>query len=390
MKKLSWPILGKISQETFLKKYWQKKPLLMKGSLDSLGELITPDEVAGLSCDERLESRLILEKDGKSPWEVRRGPFKPTLFSKLPKTHWTVLVNGVDRFIPEVHKLVDQFSFIPFWRIDDIMISVAYDQGNVGAHVDNFDVFLVQASGTREWLIEDKPRYQDDFVPDLPIRLLKDFTPTNRWLLEPGDILYLPPRFAHHGIAQGNDCMTISVGFRAPTVHEIAHGVLSEGLASVDESDRYTDPDLSSQRPGEISSESIQRIRSLLLEKVLTEDAIGSWLGTSSTESYCDVEFPEKKRALTTEALEKKLSQASHLVRVEGARMAYIKTRKAGTIRFFANGSESILSGPAAKLAQMIADKISNEISGINAHTTNVAALDLVKELLKGGLVVFE
>ena len=390
MKKISWPILGKLTQEKFLKSYWQKKPLLMKGALSPFPEIISPDEVAGLCCDERIESRLILERDGKAPWEVRKGPFDPSIFSELPKSHWTVLVNGVDRFIPEVHKLIDHFSFIPFWRIDDVMISVAYDQGNVGAHVDNYDVFLVQAAGRREWQIEDFPQPEDNFIPDLPIRLLKDFNPTSRWVLEPGDILYLPPRFAHHGIAQGDGCMTISVGFRAPTIHEIVHGVVSEGLAAIDESELFTDPNLAPQRPGEISHEAIERIKEIFANRIVQDHHIESWLGTSSTEPYSDVELPAKKRTPTTSSLLQKVAQSSHIVTVEGARLSYVSIKNSRKIRFFAGGSEVLLTGKPARLATILADRISQPIENISQYVNDSGCIELLKNLLKEGLIVFE
>jgi 50S ribosomal protein L16 3-hydroxylase len=390
MKKISWPILGKLSQEQFLKSYWQKKPLLMKGALSPFPEIITPDEVAGLCCDERIQSRLILERDGKTPWEVQSGPFDPSIFAELPKSHWTVLVNGVDRFIPEVHSLIDQFSFIPFWRIDDVMISVAYDQGNVGAHVDNYDVFLVQAAGRREWQIEDFPQPEDNFIPDLPIRLLKDFNPTDRWVLEPGDILYLPPRFAHHGIAQGDGCMTISVGFRAPTLHEIVHGVISEGLMSIEESELYTDPELAPQKPGEISHDAITKIKALFLDRILRDEHIGAWLGTSSSQSYEDVKLPTKKRVLTNAELVRKLSRADHVVRVEGSRMCYVETKKRGTINFFANGVEFKLSGAGARLGRLLADRITTSAHDVTDFLDNEESSELLKRLLKDGLLVIE
>jgi len=136
-----------------------------------------------MTLDKEVESRLIIQGAGKNNWQMRRGPFTAQTFKKLPKKKWTFLVNGVDRFVPSVHALLDEFSFIPFWRVDDIMISYAVDQGNVGAHVGNFDVFFVQAHGKREWMIEDLPVMKDDFLPNFPVLLLKNFKPTHRWIL---------------------------------------------------------------------------------------------------------------------------------------------------------------------------------------------------------------
>jgi len=385
----TWPLLGKLTQEQFLSRYWQKKPLLMKRALFPFPDLITPDEVAGLSCDKRVESRLIMEKGGKTPWELRRGPFKPSLFSKLPKSHWTILVNGVDRFVPQVHGFLDHFSFIPFWRIDDVMISVAYDKGNVGAHVDNFDVFLVQAHGTREWLIEDRPVEKDDFVPGLPIRLLKKFKPTHRWVLEPGDILYLPPRFPHHGIARGDKCMTISVGFRAPTIHEIMNGLASKAMSEGSETARYSDPDLKAQRPGEISPMAIKKIKSAIEKEMLSDTFIQDWLGTFSTEPYCDVEFEKASRPPSLATLRKVLARAETITRVEGARFAYIQ-RGATSITFYANGHKSELSGKTALMAKALADNIVVSLRELSLPSSDSATMTFIGKLLGDGLVIAE
>lgn len=388
---LKWPILGKLSQQRFLEHYWQKRPLLLKGALKPFPELITPDEVAGLSTDERVESRLILEKGGKSPWELRRGPFKPSLFSKLPKSHWTILVNGVDRFVPAVNGFLDHFSFIPFWRIDDVMISVAYDQGNVGAHVDNFDVFLVQAAGRREWLIEDRPRLDDDYVPGLPIRLLKRFKPTHRWVLEAGDILYLPPRFPHHGIAQGDGCMTISVGFRAPTIHEIVNGLASDALSKGDEAARYTDPELKAQTPGEITQATVKKFKDLVSKELLSDERIHAWLGKTVTEPYSDVELQPTKRAVSPAKVTSQLKTASAITRCEGTRIAFIRGEKRGALKLFVNGESFELKGNAAKLGEALADRITVPISKqLLTICSSRDAVLLLAQLIQRGAVIVE
>jgi 50S ribosomal protein L16 3-hydroxylase len=385
-----WPVLGKLSQKEFLSKYWQKKPVLLRGALKPFPELITPDEVAGLSCDPRVESRLILEKGGKTQWELQRGPFKPSLFKKLPKSHWTILVNGVDRFVPAVQGLLDHFSFIPFWRIDDVMISVAYDKGNVGAHVDNYDVFLVQASGRREWLIEDTPNFKDEFVPGLPIRLLKKFKPTHRWVLEPGDILYLPPRFPHHGIAQGDRCMTISVGFRAPSIHDIINGVVNDALASIDEGVRYSDPDLAPHAPGEISQASIAKVKRVLEEHLLSDARLESWLGRYVSETYPDVQLSRSRKALTAPAVRTAVKKANSIVRSEGARLAFIRSRKRGEMTLFADSESFPLRGKAAQLGETLANAIVIPARQVGPYLSDSQACTLLSQLLQRGLIVLE
>lgn len=363
----------------------------MRGALNPFPSIITPDEVAGLSCDPRIESRLIMERGGKTPWELKRGPFKASLFSKLPKTHWTVLVNGVDRFVPAVNAFVDHFSFIPFWRIDDVMISVACDKGNVGAHVDNYDVFLVQAHGTREWMIEDSPRTTDEFRAGLPIRLLKRFKPTHRWLLEPGDILYLPPRFPHHGIARGDNCMTISIGFRAPSVSEIINGVVTEALSGLDESLRYTDRDLKPQAPGEISSTAVKKIKQMISKELLNDTLIESWLARYVTESYPDVELQGDLTPLDLKGVRSEFTKGKQIVRCEGARLAYIKAGPEGHFKFYANGVKmDDLKEGAVLLARAIADRVVISPRDALELIKGRDALKLLSGLVARGLVVVE
>ncbi len=382
---LKYPVLGKLSAAQFLKQYWQKKPLLIRKAFNPFPDVISPDELAGMCCDPQIESRLILERGGKSPWELRKGPFKPSMFKKLPKTHWTFLVNGVDRFVPGVHDLLDQFSFIPFWRIDDVMMSYAVDQGNVGAHVDNYDVFLVQVAGQREWKIEDKAMVGDDFVANLPIRLLKRFKPTQTWVLEPGDMLYLPPRFAHHGIAQGTDCVTMSVGFRAPSIADLVNSVSSAALSRVDENERYTDPDLPLQHPGAITSKTLEKVRGLVEKQIFNPESFSDWFGRFVTESYSDVEFPPPRKPLPSATVKKLLKSATLIARVEGARLAFIQDSPRA-IRLFANGDVLQLEGDAAELGKILASRISLPATLLQPFSGAVS-ISLLGELFARGIL---
>jgi 50S ribosomal protein L16 3-hydroxylase len=389
LSKLSWPLLGKISHKDFLAHYWQKRPLLMKRALYPFPEVISPEELAGMTLDKEIESRLIIQGPGKNNWQLKRGPFTAQTFKKLPKKKWTFLVNGVDRFVPSVHALLDEFSFIPFWRVDDIMISYAVDQGNVGAHVDNFDVFLVQASGKREWMIEDRPVMKDDFIPNLPVRLLRSFKPTHRWILEPGDILYLPPRFPHHGVAQGDRCMTISVGCRAPSVNEIINGVVTSALAQGDEFIRYTDPGLPPQVPGEIAASSIERVKKIVESALLSDEFLGDWLGRFVTDPYSDVNIKSHAEKIAPSKVASRIKRASALVRTEGARFAFTRQSK-NTISFFVNGHREDLSGKVASLAQEIANRVVVPAGVVAPYMGDKRCQALIATLLASGSIVIE
>ena len=230
------------SHSEFVANFWQKQPLLIRGFLDASSlETYCPlskDGLIGLSCDSSgSPSRLIRESGGSRPWECRRGPFRAADFASLPddgSQPWTLLVSGVDRALEPVEALRESpslFSFAPRWRLDDVMVSYAPPGGSVGAHVDNYDVFLLQGSGTREWSIEGEPRASGDeaLVAGLDVRVLSRFESSVTCELKPGDALYLPPRYAHEGISTSKDCLSYSVGFRAPSAAELLDKRLAHG-----------------------------------------------------------------------------------------------------------------------------------------------------------------
>src|SRR5690606_33230205 len=175
--------LGELPIEDFLRAYWQKKPLLIRNAFPNFESPIDGDELAGLALEEEVESRLILEHC-KVPWELQHGPFDENIFSTLPESHWTLLVQAVDQWVPEVHELLNHFRFIPNWRLDDIMVSYAPDQGSVGPHFDYYDVFLLQGAGQRRWRTGQQCDVNSAHVEGTPLNVLKNFEQQNEWLLE--------------------------------------------------------------------------------------------------------------------------------------------------------------------------------------------------------------
>lgn len=276
---MSRPPLGDISVETFLEEYWQKKPLLIRQAFPAFESPLEPDELAGLACQEGVLSRLILEKGGDYPWQMRQGPFDGSDFDALGDAHWTVLVQEVDRHVPAVADLFDQFDFLPSWRKDDVMISFAARDAGVGAHTDSYDVFLLQGSGRRRWQIGPAGEYR--MKPDLDIRMIDNFEPTETFELEPGDMLYLPPGVPHNGVSL-EPCLTYSFGFLAPdrasVVEEYARWIQEEKGV-----ERYGDPDLTAGDSGLISAQDIQRLTRLIQEIPTEPEALASWFGTFIT-----------------------------------------------------------------------------------------------------------
>ena len=293
-------LLGDITAEQFLSQYWQKKPLLIKQAIPKFAGFLTPDELAGLSCESEVQSRLIRRE--KSIWVVEDGPFDDEDFTKLPDKDWTLLVQTVNHHIPEAYDLLRQFNFIPTARLDDLMVSYAPDGGGVGAHVDTYDVFLLQGQGKRHWQWSNQKDLS--LVEDAPLKLLKNFEMEDEYVLEAGDMLYLPPQYAHWGVAVG-ECMTYSIGFRAPSHQELASEFLNymqdelhQGKTSI--TGMYQDADLSLQTaPAEIGGLMIDKVNTALSAITWNTGNIADFLGRYLTEPKTHILFePNKKLSL--------------------------------------------------------------------------------------------
>jgi 50S ribosomal protein L16 3-hydroxylase len=316
-----------LSPEQFLEEYWQKKPLLMRAAIPGFTSPLTPDELAGLACEDEIESRVVLEKDGSRPWEARFGPFSEQDFASLPESHWTLLVQDVDKHVPEVSALLDSFRFIPDWRLDDIMISYAADQGSVGPHIDDYDVFLIQASGKRRWLINTEDVEDTQYIEGLDLRILPELIPEFDWTMEPGDVLYLPPNVAHWGIAQGDGCITCSVGFRAPSWSEMTASWCDELIGSTIPTRRFRDQQLSlQQHNGEILPSVLQGIRHQMLTMLSgSEELHTRWFGAFITETKNHLEIHPREQPASADELTALFASHQCLVRHPWARMVFIR-----------------------------------------------------------------
>jgi len=334
-------LLGDRSPRAFLDTYWQKQPLVVRDALPHFRSPLAPEEVAGLACEPDVESRLILEEGGETPWELRHGPFEHEDFLSLPETHWTVLVQEVDRLVPEVGRLLDHFRFLPDWRLDDIMVSYAPTHGSVGPHIDNYDVFLLQGLGHRRWRIGTEQVEDENIVPNLDVRILADFDPENEFVLGPGDMLYLPPRVPHHGIADDDECMTYSIGFRAPSHRALVGDFFQHAMETLDPDARYSDPDLDPvDHPGEIHEEARERVRRLLRRLVAEDASIDHWLGAYLTRPSRDREAVPPEPSFSPSTLADAIRQGTALRRGPVSDLAFIE-HDDGTATLFANGTPS-------------------------------------------------
>ena len=314
-----------MSPARFLRDYWQKRPLLIRRAFADFQPPLQPDDLAGLACEDGALARLIVHDEKRDRWHVNPGPLNEADFARTPDANWTLLVQDVDKWDADVAGLLQHFSFLPSWRLDDIMVSYAEPGGGVGAHVDQYDVFLLQGLGQRHWAISDDPMAPKAFRPDVELKQLARFEPTHEWLLEPGDMLYLPPGVPHDGVAFGGPCMTFSIGMRAPSQAELT-GDLADHIAEhLPEELRYADPDLKpATATGEIDRAAIARLKlALPFAATLHDDMLRDWFGRFITR-YRNAQAPAPPgKPLDAAALAKQLDAGAQLLRHPWSRMAW-------------------------------------------------------------------
>lgn len=371
---------------TFLRDYWQKKPLLIRNPWAEWVNPMEPDDLAGLACETGVESRLITQAGGT--WALEHGPLREDRFGTLGSRDWTLLVQAVDHYVDEVAALIAPFRFIPNWRIDDVMVSYAADNGGVGPHFDQYDVFLVQGLGQRRWQIGAPCQPDALLLPNEQLRLLADFEPVEEWVLGPGDILYVPPLVPHNGVAVGDDCMTYSVGFRAPSSSELIAAWCDDLLEALPDSDHYADPDLAPQdNPGEISPAAIARLHGMITQQLLDRDGFARWFGQfSSTPKYPDQEW-QPEESVSPEDVRAVIAQGLTVTRNPASRFAYV-SNAAGDITLFVDGAAYQCEGPLGTLAQTLCAQEQTEIDTTLGASEPV--LELIGSLYNAGSLTFE
>ena len=295
-------LLGGLTPAQFMRRHWHKKPLLVRQAIPNFQPPVLRPEMFALAAEESVESRLVQQIKGG--WKLRHGPFARRSLPAMSQREWTLLVQGVDLHNDAVHQLMQQFRFVPEARLDDLMISYATDGGGVGPHFDSYDVFLLQAHGRRRWRIG---RQKDLTLKEgIPLKVLAEFEPEEEFVLEPGDMLYLPPRYAHDGIAEG-ECMTYSIGFRAPARAELAQELLvrlSEDAAEDEQVQMYRDAKQEAvAEPGAIPAE-LQAFAKEALERALSQPlALERALGEYLTEPKPNVWFEASDGGAMLEAV---------------------------------------------------------------------------------------
>lgn len=366
------PLLGGLSPQAFMRRHWQKKPLLIRQAVPGVRPPIDRAGLFALAAQEDVESRLIVQArklaaseaepaSGASDWSLRHGPFNRRALPALQQPGWTLLVQGLDLHVPAATELLQRFRFVPDARLDDLMISWASDQGGVGPHYDSYDVFLLQVAGTRRWRIG---RLRDDRLqPDVPLKILSHFEPEEEWLLEPGDMLYLPPMWAHDGVAEG-ECMTCSIGFRVPEATELAREVLIRFAEELDlDGPRrlYKDPKQEATATPGLIPEGLEAFAAQAIEGLLKDrDGLRSALGEILTEPKPKVWF--EAGAPLPDGVGVQLDPRTRVV-YDGHRV-------------FANGESWRTAGQDARQLRMLADR-----RWLDARAVAKASADL-RELL--------
>lgn len=339
-------LLGGMTPAAFLADHWQKKPLLVRQALPGFGDWLDRDSMSELACRDDAESRLVRVNRGR--WLLDHGPFQSEDLDTLPKRGWSLLISGVNHLLPEADRLLHSFNFIPYARLDDLMVSYAPPGGGVGPHFDSYDVFLIQGKGRRRWEISGQEDLE--LVEGAPLRILKHFTADESWVLEPGDMLYLPPKFAHNGVAL-DDCMTWSVGFRAPTAQEMMSQFLIYLQDHLEVPGMYADPERRfSRHPGEIPTDLLRWVEGIIRTAAWGKAEIGDFLGRYLSEPKAHIFFDPPSRPLSPAKFAKTITQRGiHL----DPRTQFLYRGQT----FFMNGERIECAGVMAAALRELADK---------------------------------
>ncbi|MFC0679253.1 JmjC domain-containing protein [Lysobacter korlensis] len=364
---------------TFLRDCWQKRPLLIRNAFPGFVSPIEPEDLAGLACEDAALSRLISHDRSRDGWQVRHGPFDEAEFPGMPDHDWTLLVQDVDKWDADVAALLESFDFLPRWRIDDVMVSFAAPGGSVGAHVDQYDVFLLQAHGRRRWQIDASDAPPIAFRDDVELKLLRQFNPTHEWVLEPGDMLYLPPGVPHHGVAE-DACLTFSIGMRAPSAAELLGDFVDALASEADESLRYRDPDLGVPRdPFEIDATAMGRVvEALNALRMNDPDRLGDWFGRFITQYRSAGAVMPDDAPLSADRVGQALGAGATLYRHPFSRLAWRKAMRGA--RLYVSGQ--VFEVPVAD-ARLIANAATLDMAAFAA--LSVRGRDCVSELLRSG-----
>ena len=355
-------LLGGLSVHDFLRDYWQKKPLLIRAALPDFSGLLTPKQAIELACTEDVQARLVIQRDGG--FELEQSPFKARDFKGLSKTHWSVLVQGLNHHLSTATELLKQFDFIPHARLDDLMVSYAPKGGGVGPHFDAYDVFLLQGMGHRRWQISTQADHT--LIEGAPLRILKNFKIEQEWVLGPGDMLYLPPHCAHNGIAE-DECMTYSIGFRTPAYQELAEQFLVYLQDRICVEGMYADPELKTQvHPSEISKDMLNQVASAINQVRWDKEDIANFLGCYLSEPKPHIFFDAPEEVLSLKKFKKSLQEKQLVLDLKSQMLCHEHT-------IYMNGEATDSALPDYNLLRELADN--RQLNSLKSPSDELVAL---------------
>ena len=377
-------LLGGLSPSQFMQRHWQQQPLLVRQAWPGVQPPLTRAQAYAAAADEDIESRLVMQQDpqGVAGWSLRRGPSPRRALPAARRAGWTLLLQGLDLHVKAAHDMLQRFRFVPDALLDDVMLSWASEGGGVGPHTDAYDVFLLQVQGQRRWRVGPAPRPQ--WVQGAPLKRLRNFKPTMDWLLQPGDMLYLPPLWGHDGVAEGGECMTCSIGFRAPGADELALDLMQRlaeeetepvGDVTADATALYRHPQQgATATPAALPATLLAFARAAIEQRLSQPQALARVLGEWATEPKPQVWFAAGKTVLTGEG------QGQGVALHERTRMMYDEQH------IFINGEAFAASGRDAQLMQTLADQ--RCLSARHVAQLGAQASALLQDWARAGWVV--
>ncbi len=378
------PAFSERTLEEFLASHWQQRPLLVRQAFPGFHAPVTREQLVHAACRPDVSSRRITMPHGEAGWALHNGPFQPADLDDDGEVAWSLLVQEANRLFPEVAELLERFRFVPNWRVDDVMVSYAPDGGGIGPHIDRHDVFLLQASGRRRWRIGDAPLREERRQEGAGIPVLETFSPTHDWILDPGDMLYLPPRIAHEGTAVG-ESITCSIGFRTPDPRQLIAGFPPRLPPAVFDRLRYTDPGLVSRvAVGEIPGAARRQLRERCADLFRHETLFDRWVGCQVTRPRR--ELPAGEPMSGSELLEF-LRAGGRLMRSAPSHFAWYAD-PGQPVWLFVGGEEYPLDEGDSELAERLCGRRRLDAGTLDGPAQSEAGQLLLRDLIGRGFLL--
>lgn len=379
MNRLNW---GDLTPEKFLNEYWQKKPLLIKNAFRDFTDPITPDELAGLAMEEGLESRIISHKN-KSNWQVQHGPFES--FDQFGEQNWTLLMQAVNNFSKETHALLSHFNFVPSWRIDDVMVSYSTPNGGVGAHLDQYDVFIIQGAGKRRWQVGLPDPTLTELIPHQDLKQISPFEPYIDEITEAGDLLYIPPNHPHNGISIENS-MNFSIGFQAPNSQELWSTFTDKLIDQNRGEQRFNDKDRKlAADPALLSQEDIGSLKNFMLSQLEDENFFSEFIGNYLTQCHHPLEILVPVTPFTTDDIKQLIDEGDVVFyKVSGIKSLFVNQPN-NALHFNGESFDLDTDTDSETVASLLANEQCLTVKEFKSFSVCLKKLTLLTNLLNKG-----